>query len=261
MPGEPPEAHEITDGGGPDASSSAEIDPASFLGPATNPASGVAAAAPILLFVVINARFFIFDDVGSDRWWFGAAVAASVSWSIASVMRRRSQGLPTGRFVPIVTAWLVIRGLVGIMTGNEDVFFGMSIAAKVVIGIVLIGSVLIGRSIAGLGAPFIFGFSDEVQAHDSYISAMAHVTLLGAAYEFASAAFDVWLLFIRDASANQFVIVRYIANWGASTLTLFAAFAYLGHRLNEIEGFPGVMRIFEAHVEATANRLGWDLSE
>lgn len=237
------------------------MDPASFLGPGTNPTSGMAAAAPIMLFVIINARFFVFDDVGTDRRWFAAAVVASVAWSIASVIRRRRQGLAAGRFVPIVTAWLVIRGLVGVLTGNEDVFFGMSIAAKAAIGIALVVSVLIGRSVAATGAPYIFGFSDAVQRHPSYLSAMAHITLLGAGYEFLSAAFDVWLLFIRDASANQFVIVRYIVNWGASTITLFGAFAYLGRRLNEIEGFPGIMRIFEAHVDATAQRLGWDLSE
>jgi len=195
-----------------------EIDPASFLGPGTNPASGLAAAAPIMLFVLINARFFIFDDVGTDRRWFAAAVLVSVTWSVISIIRRRRQGA-------------------------------------------LIVSVLIGRSIAATGAPYIFGFSQEVQEHPSYLSAMAHVTLIGAAYEFASAGFDIWLLFIRDASANQFVIVRYIVNWGASTITLFGAFAYLGRRLNEIEGFPGIMRIFEAHVDATAQRFGWDLSE
>ena len=214
-----------------------------------------------MLFVLINARFFIFDEVGTDRRWFAAAVLVSVTWSVISIIRRRRQGLAAGRFVPIVTAWLVIRGLVGVLTGNEDVFFGMSIGAKIAIGVALIVSVLIGRSIAATGAPYIFGFSQEVQEHPSYLSAMAHVTLIGAAYEFASAGFDIWLLFIRDASANQFVIVRYIVNWGASTITLFGAFAYLGRRLNEIEGFPGIMRIFEAHVDATAQRFGWDLSE
>lgn len=268
-PGEPrSDGKSLHDASDPtkDAATGAEtppevIDPASFLGNTASPMASLDGAMPILLFVVINARFFVLDSAGNDRAWFAAAVFASVAWSIKTVIARRRQGLPTGRFIPIVTAWLVIKGLVGILTGNEDVFFGMSIGAKIAIGVALIGSVLIGRSFAGTAAPYVFGFSEAVQQHSSYISAMAHVTLVGALYEFISAGFDIWLLFIADASANQFVLIRYAVNWGASTIAIFGAMAYLGRRLQEIPGFPGVMAIFEAHVEATAERLGWDISE
>lgn len=243
------------------ATAAETVDPASFVTARSNPLKDLDGAAPIFLFVIINARFFFLSGVGTDRIWFGAAVAASVAWSIKTVVRRRRQGQPIGRFTPVVTAWLVIKGLVGILTGNEDIFFGMSIGAKVAIGLALIVSVVIGKSFCGTAAPMVFGFSDAIQEHSSYISAMSHITLVGAFYEFFSAIFDVWLLFVRDASANQFVLVRYGVNWGASSIVIFGAMAYLGRRLQEIPGFPGVMAIFEAHVEATAERLGWDLSE
>lgn len=237
------------------------MDPAAFISTPNSPLTSLDAAAPLFLFVILNARFFVLDSVGTDRQWFAAAVVVSVGWSIKSVVRRRRQGIAVGRFIPVVTAWLVIKGLVGVLTGNEDIFFGMSIGAKIAIGLALIGSVIAKKSFAGTAAPHVFGFSEAVQAHPSYISAMATITLVGAGYEFLSAGFDVWLLFIRDASANQFVIVRYIVNWGASSLAIFGAMAYLGRRLSDIEGFPGVMAIFEAHVEATADRLGWDISD
>lgn len=228
---------------------------------AQSPWASLDSILPILLFVVINARFFVLPETtGSTRLWFGLAVGASVAWSIRIVVSRRRRNLPTGRFIPIVTAWLVIKGLVGILTGNEDVFFAMSIGAKVAIGLALLITVATGKSAAAMFAPVIFGFSDRVQRHRSYRSAMATVTVIGAFYEFASAGFDVWLLFIRDATANEFVIVRYIANWGASTVVMIAAMLWVGHKLSEIDGFPGLMAVFEAHVEAQAERLGWDLS-
>jgi len=229
--------------------------------PSQSPWASLDSILPLLLFVVINARFFVLPDtVGSTRLWFALAVAASVGWSLRIVVSRRRRNLPTGRFIPIVTAWLVIKGLGGILTGNEDIFFAMSIGAKIAIGVALLVSVAVGKSAAAMFAPVVFGFSERVQRHNSYVSAMAAITVVGALYEFASAAFDVWLLFVRDASANEFVIVRYIANWGASTVVMIGAMLWVGHKLSEIDGFPGLMAVFEAHVEAQAERLGWDLS-
>lgn len=245
----------------PDADVNA-ADVAAFVNPPDrSPFAGLEATFPLFAFVILNGRVFgLFADVGSREAWFGAAVAASVALSIRSLVARRRRGLPYGRFIPIVTAWLVIRGLIGVITGNEDIFFGLSIAAKVAIGIALLVSVAIGRSIGAYAAPWIFGFSDEVQAHPSYRSAMAVITVIAAVYEFISAGFDVWLLFIRDASANEFVIIRYIVNWGASSVAVFGALWYLGRRLRDVPGFPGLMAIFEAHVEAQAERMGWDIT-
>lgn len=228
---------------------------------AQSPWAGLLTAGPVLAFVLVNARFFVIpESFGSDRVWFAAAVGVSVVWSLGAALHRRRQGLPAGRLMPIVTAWLVFRGLVGIVTANEQIYFGLSIAAKVAIGVALLVSVARKRDIASTVAPVIFGFSARIQEEDSYRTAMRFLTIGAAMYEFVSAAFDVWLLFIREASANEFVLVRYVVNWGASMVALALAMWYLARRLREIEGFPGLMAVFEAHVEAQAERMGWDLS-
>lgn len=262
-------AEGVTDGGWPEASttaadgadaategssSSVEIQPHS-------PWAGLVAGGPVFAFVLVNARFFVVPESwGSDRVWFAAAVGVSVAWSLIVALHRRRNGLPTGKLMPIITAWLVFRGLVGIVTANEQIYFGLSIFAKVAIGFGLLVSVARRRDVASTMAPMIFGFGEGIQKAESYRSAMRVLTVGAALYEFLSAGFDTWLLFIREASANEFVLVRYVVNWGASMVALAVAMWYLARRLREIDGFPGLMSVFEAHVEAQAERLGWDLS-
>lgn len=251
-----------------DATSVEAMTPAEAMAPsdfmtieAQSPWAGLVTAAPVFAFVLVNARFFVLpESFGSDRAWFAGAVAVSVTWSLMVGLRRRRQGLPTGKLMPIITGWLVFRGLVGIITANEQIYFGLSIFAKVAIGLGLLVSVARRRDIASTVAPLIFGFSERVQKEESYRAAMRVLTVGAALYEFASAAFDVWLLFIREASANEFVLVRYVVNWGASMFALALAMWFLARRLRTIDGFPGLMAVFEAHVEAQAERLGWDLS-
>lgn len=266
MAGEEPETNEDpsvvgADAGETDAAGEFDEETLEFTLPSNQgPLATLETVAPVLLFVVLNARFFVLPDTfGSDRFWFATAVIASVGWSLFSIRRRKRQGLPVGRFIPIVTGWLVFRGLIGVITGNEQIFFALSIAAKVAIGLALLGTVVMGRSFAGQAAPWVFGFSPRVQAHPSYISGMAGVTVIAAVYEFLSAIFDWWLLFVQEASANEFVLIRYVVNWGASTVAVLIAYLYIGRRLREIEGFPGLTSILERQVEAYAEKFGLDL--
>ena len=73
---------------------------------------------PIVLFIIFN-RLLVWHSI----------VAATV-WSVAISIRRYRNGHPIGKFIPIVTAGIVTRGVIGIITDSEAVYFGIGIGPK-----------------------------------------------------------------------------------------------------------------------------------
>ena len=89
---------------------------------------------PIVAFLVLN------------RWVsLGWAVVGATGWSIKAVVSRRRHGEVVGRFLPLLVAYLATRGVIGIVTDSEAVYFGIGIGTKALIGFVLIGTVVAGR--------------------------------------------------------------------------------------------------------------------
>jgi hypothetical protein len=56
----------------------------------------------------------------------------------------------------------------------------------------------------------------------------------------------VWLF--NNASVDGYLIIRMFVNWPFTTLLLFGSIAYLGHRLKELPGFPGMMNLLEGRM-------------
>lgn len=203
---------------------------------------------PVALFIGFN-RFF------GLPW----AIAAATLWSVKAGYSRRRQGLPVGRFLPIITVLIVGRGLIGIITDSEAVYFGLGIATKFAIGLALVISVLIGRSLAAYGAPYVFGFDEETQRHPIYRSTMAHITLVGAVYYFISATFDIWLY--RDGSVDRYLIVRTLVNWPFSTAAIVGSALYANRRMKAIPGLGSLMDRFEERMIAQQEAFGWTVDK
>lgn len=185
------------------------------------------------------------------------AIGAATLWSLRSAIMRKRNGQPIGKFLPIITAAIVGRGIIGIVTDSEAVYFGMGIATKMLIGVVLIGSTLIGRNIVATYAPWVFGFDDATVAHPIYGTAMNRIAWIAGLYEIASGLFDIWLF--NNASVDGYLVIRFIANWGASTVVLMGCFIYLNRALGRIPGFLGMMPLLEnqmaAYEDAAKSRL------
>ncbi len=187
---------------------------------------------PIVLFIAV-------DKVLGLPWAIGAATA----WSIKVGIQRKRRGSPIGKFLPIITAGIVIRGLVGIATDSEAVYFGIGIATKVAIGLVVIGSALIGRNIVARFAPLVFGFDDATVADPAYTRAMGVIAWAVGLGELASAAFDVWLY--NRSSVDGYLVIRFVVNWPLTTAIMLGSIAHLGRSLAHIPGFPGMTALLE----------------
>ena len=69
---------------------------------------------PIVLFIIFNRLLGL-----------AQAIVAATVWSVAISIRRYRNGHPIGKFIPIVTAGIVNRGVIGIITDSEAVYFGI----------------------------------------------------------------------------------------------------------------------------------------
>ncbi len=192
--------------------------------------------APILLFLVLNR-------LGGLR----LAVAGATLWAIKLGVDRRRRGQPLGRFVPILTAALIARGVAGIITDSENVYFGLGIAGKFAGGALLLGSAMIGKPLAALGAPMLLAATDEMQRHPIWRSTMAWITAIGGLYYVASASLDIVLLQRNDI--ESFVLLRFVANWPLSLAAILLALFVAHLRLPLVPGVTSALELIETRLE------------
>jgi len=189
-------------------------------------------AVPVLLFLAVNR-------LAGLRW----AVVAATVWSIKVVVQRRRQGLPLGKFMPIITAAVVIRGLIGVITGSETVYFGLGIAAKYVGAAVLLGSVVLRKPLAAQAAPFVMEMPPGLAKNGVFRTTMGIITCIAALYYLLSASFDIWLF--RRSSVDGFVVLRFVANWPLSAVAIIAAATITQWQLARIPGLPSARTLVE----------------
>jgi len=158
------------------------------------------AVVPVALFVVLNVTSGIV-----------AAMLAATSWAIAIGVWRMVHDRRTGVLVWLGLAYVLARGVAGMLTQSKVVFFGPGVAQTGLIGLVFLVSVFVRRPAVGYIAPIVYPFQDYVRRHPAYRRAFSHLTLIWAAYLLAKFALDVWLL--KSLSASMFVVVRSIISW------------------------------------------------
>ncbi len=205
------------------------------------------AIMPVVLFIGLNR-------VAGLPW----AIAAATLWSLKVAITRKRRGLSIGKFLPIITVGIVARGVVGIITDSEAVYFGIGIATKASIGLVLIGSAVIGRNLLAKYAPLMFGFDRATVANPIYGAAMDRVAWIVGAAELVSAAFDVWLF--RNSSVDGYLTIRFLVNWPFTTIVLIVCVTYMSRKLDQIPGFPGVGEMLERRMETYESAMKQKLS-
>ncbi len=186
----------------------------------------------IIIFLVLN-RF------GGLRW----AIAGASIWGVRSMVARKRRGSPIGKFLPLLLAYLLIRGGLGILFDSENVYFGIGIAGKVAIGLFCLATVVANKPILGRLAPMLFPFDEATQAHPIYHSTMSHLTILAGAYQLLTSIWDVWLLL--NSSVEGFVLIRFLVGTVLSIAVFIGGFFYAQRRLDKIPGFEGLFAMLE----------------
>lgn len=181
-------------------------------------------------------------------WGLGPAIGAITAVSVLSGVLRVRAGVGVGKLLPLVTVCVVARGIVGIITDNDDIYFGIGIGYKFAIAAALVLSAPLKLNPAVDLVARTLGLSAAMRSHHEYRSAVDRIVVVFGVLLGLTAGFDIWFLGVTDP--DEYVLFRYIINWplylGFTALSL----TFLSRRLGRIPGFPGIMNLLEEQAEA-----------
>ena len=187
---------------------------------------------PIVAFLVLN------------RWVsLGWAVAGATAWSIKAAVSRRRHGEVVGRFLPLLVAYLVVRGVIGIATDSEAVYFGIGIGTKALIGMVLVATAVVGRPFLARVFPLAVPLAAETVAHPVFRRTMGRLTVALGAYQLLTSAWDNWLY--NQTSADGYVAIRALVGWPAGFIVSCLGLWYADRALRAAPGFPGLLDLLD----------------
>ena len=187
---------------------------------------------PILLFIVLN-RFF-------GLIW---GVIGATLWGIKAVVGRYRRGEMIGRYLPVLIAYLVVRGVIGVITDSEAVYFGIGIGTKALIGVALITTVFSKRSFVERFMHYVIPFDQAVRGHEIYRRATSRLTVIAGVWQFITSAWDIWLF--RQTSVDGYLIIRTLVGWPAATVAILGSLFYLNRAMRGIPGFTSVFETLE----------------
>jgi len=202
-----------------------------------NLTAGLDSLMPVVLFLVFN-RFL------GLAWAIGAATI----WSLKVIYTRRRNRIPVGKLLPIVAGFVVARGIIGIVTDSEAVYFGIGIASKYAIGLGVAVLAMMGRNILYAVAGSIFNFAESVREHQIFKSTLDRLAYAYGIYYCLSASFDIWLY--NNNSVEGYILIRLAVNWPVGLLVFWGSVAYLTYRLRKVPEFPGLFKMLEQRAES-----------
>ena len=187
---------------------------------------------PIVAFLVLN------------RWAsLGWAVAGATAWSIKAAVSRRRHGEVVGRFLPLLVAYLVVRGVIGIATDSEAVYFGIGIGTKALIGMALVATAVVGRPFLARVFPLAVPLAAETVAHPVFRRTMGRLTVALGAYQLLTSAWDIWLY--NQTSPDRYLVIRTLVGWPAGFIVSCLGLWYADRALRAAPGFPGLLDLLD----------------
>ncbi|MDE0652714.1 MAG: hypothetical protein OXI26_03590 [bacterium] len=178
----------------------------------------------------------------------GPAIGAITVVSVLSGILRVRQGIGVGKLLPLVTVCVVARGIVGIITDNDDIYFGIGIGYKFAIAAGLVLSAPLKRNPAVDLVARTLGLSAAMRSHEAYRSAVDRIIVAFGLLLGLAAGFDIWFLGVTDP--DEYVLFRYLINWPLYVAFTALSLTFLSRRLARIPGFPGIMNLLEQQAEA-----------
>ena len=181
-----------------------------------------------------------------------AAVVASTVWSIKAAVGRRRRGLNIGLMLPSITAYLIVRSAVAIAAERElvdfgisaeGVYFGISFATKILVGLVLAVTILRGRSFMAWVSERLLRLPDGMSQDQRFVRTMAMATWFIVAFEILTAIWDIYLY--NNTGVNLFVLTRFGVNFILGFVCITAGLVYIDHRLQPIPGYPGLTELIQ----------------
>ncbi len=224
-------------------------DPGPSLGSARRMATSRSSQLDQLMPVVLFLVFYNLDAVqvaGLNN--IEVAVIAATAWSIKAAYSRVRRGLPIGKWLPIITGYLVIRAAVAIAVerelvdfgvSSEAVYFGIGIGTKMLVGLAAVATIVAGKPFALWVVRFVPDLPEALRLDRRFVATLRDVTWVIAFYELGSSVWDIWLY--NNSGVSWFVTIRFVANYVVSFILIFATLVYVDRRFSKIEGCPSLV--------------------
>lgn len=167
--------------------------------------------------------------------WFGllAGMVAATVLSIALIVYRRGRRMAIGWLLPISLAYVVVRGIAGVLTGSENVFFGFGVATSAAVALAVGATAFTRHPVAGYLLPLVVRYRHLSIDHPVYRRVAAQITVAWAIAELCLTAWEAWHL--SNVSGSEFLIDRTLVGWPVMAVVIFFLIFYVRFRLDPYE--------------------------
>ena len=190
--------------------------------PASTKSQALISLSPTIGFLVVNQ-------------WFGlteAMIAASLTSAIVIALRWR-KGRRIGILLPASLAYVGIRGLAGVLTGSEDVYFGLGVALSAATAVVIGATAFARTPAASYLIPAVVTYRPQTVDHPLYMRVAAQLTVAWALMGLAITGWEAWHL--TRVTATEFIFLRTFVGWPVMAIWIFFLVFYLRLRLDPLQ--------------------------
>lgn len=171
--------------------------------------------------------------VGDRLFGIVPAMIAATAFAAGAIIYRQVRGQGVGWILPISLVYVLVRGVAGVVTDSDTVFFGIGIALSAVTAIAVGLTSVTRYPVASFLLPLVTPYQHLTPADANYRRVAAQVTAAWAIAELLVTGAEWWHL--ANAGGTEFVIARTFIAWPFMAFVIFLLIAYTRFRLDRYE--------------------------
>jgi hypothetical protein len=139
-----------------------------------------------------------------------AAIIGAMAWALVAVLRRLAVRAPIPSILILGTLGILVRTLVGLLSGSMFAYFLQPLATTVALGVLFLASALAGRPVIGRLAHDFCPIAPEVASRPAVVSLFVGLTVLWAGVHLLTAATTFGMLV--SLPVPTFILVKTITS-------------------------------------------------
>lgn len=142
---------------------------------------------------------------------FDGGLIAALSWSLVAIVRRAVLRQPIPAVLLLTTGLMVVRTVLGLMTGSVFLYFLQPTLQNFLIAFVMVASLPFGRPLIAKLADDFCAFPAAFSEHPRVVQIFRRLSLLWAAVFLTNGVTTLWIL--ARESVGNFLLVSTAGSW------------------------------------------------